>query len=149
VRLARRNIKTRASLVSCRRAVSAVFSVLLMVIIVFVAGIFLYNFVSGMMENMTSSTSNQLFSLRIENVAVNNTCMTIHIGNQLNYDVAVTRVYINNEPHDLLFNTGDGVKIPKTASGPVYVTGSYTAGAMYDVKVVFDSGQSLITVVRY
>ena len=70
-------------------------------------------------------------------------------GNRLDYDVAVTRVYINNEPRDLLFNTGDGVKIPKAASGPVYVTGSYTAGAMYDVKVVFDSGQSLITVVRY
>ena len=138
------------SLVRCQRAVSAVFSVLLMVIIVFVAGIFLYNFVSGMMEKMTStSSSNQLFSLRIENVAINSTCMTIHIGNQLNYDVAATRVYINNEPHDLLFNTGDGVKIPKTASSPVYVTGSYTAGAMYDVKVVFDSGQSLITVVRY
>jgi hypothetical protein len=121
-----------------------------MVIIIFVAGIFLYNFVSGMMGNMArASSSNQLFSLRIENVAINSTCMTIHIGNQLNYDVAVTRVYINNEPHDLLFDTGDGVKIPQAASEPVYVTGSYTAGAMYDVKIVFNSGQSLITVVRY
>jgi hypothetical protein len=137
------------SIASCQRAVSAVFSVLLIVIITFVAGILLYSFVSGMMENMTDSSSNQLFSLRIENVAVNSTCMTIHIGNTLNNDVGVTRVYVNNEPHDLLFSTDKGVIIPKGASGPVYVLGSYMAGGMYDIKVVFNSGQSLITVVRY
>jgi hypothetical protein len=121
-----------------------------MVIIIFVAGIFLYNFVSGMMENMTcASSSNQLFSLRIENVAVSSSCMTIHLGNQLDYDVAATRVYINNEPRSLFFDTGDGVKIHTASSSPVYVAGAYTAGAMYDVKVVFDSRQSLITLVRY
>ncbi len=84
-------------LASCLRAVSAVFSVLLMVIIIFVAGIFLYNFVSGMMGDLTDSSSNQLFSSRVENVAINNTCLTIHVGNSLNYDVCVTKVYVNNE----------------------------------------------------
>jgi flagellin-like protein len=136
--------------VSCRRAVSAVFSVLLMVIITFVAGIFLYNFVSGMIGEVTdSSSSNQLFSLRIENIAINNTCMTIHVGNALNHDVGVTKVYVNSEPRSLLFNTDDGVIIPQGSSGPVYVTGSYTAGGMYDIKIIFNSGQSLITVARY
>jgi deoxycytidylate deaminase len=120
-----------------------------MVIIVFVAGILLYSFVSGMIENMTDSSSNQLFSLRVENVALNNTCMTIHVGNSLNDDVGVTRVYVNNEPHGLLFCTDNGVIIPKGCSGPVYVLGSYATGGMYDIKIVFTSGQSLITVVRY
>jgi low affinity Fe/Cu permease len=121
-----------------------------MVIIIFAAGIFLYSFVSGMMGDLTeSSSSNQLFSLRIENVAVNTTCMTIHMGNSFDHEIAVTRVYINNEPRSLLFTTNDGVTIPKASSGPVYVTGSYTAGGLYDIKVVFNSGQSLITVVRY
>jgi hypothetical protein len=137
------------SIVNCRRAISAVFSILLMVIITFVAGILLYSFVSGMMENITDSSSNQLFSLRIENVAVNSTCMTVYVGNSLNDDVGVTKVYVNNEPHDLLFSTDKGVIIPESSSGPVYVMGSYTPGGMYDIKVVFHSGQSLITIVRY
>lgn len=137
------------SVASCRRAVSAVFSVLLMVIITFVAGILLYNFVSGMVENLTDSSSNQLFSLRVENVVLNDTCMTIHVGNSLNDDVGVTRVYVNNEPRDLLFSTGTSVIIPKGSSGPVYVNGPYVAGGMYDIKIVFNSGNSLITVVRY
>jgi flagellin-like protein len=137
------------SIVSCRRAISAVFSILLMIIITFVAGILLYSFVSGMMENITDSSSNQLFSLRIENVAVNSTCMTVYVGNSLNDDVGVTKVYVNNEPHDLLFSTDKGVIIPESSSGPVYVMGSYTPGGMYDIKVVFHSGQSLITIVRY
>ena len=138
------------SIVSCRKAISAVFSILLIVIITFVAGILLYSFVSGMMENITdSSSSNQLFSLHIENVALNSTCMTIYVGNSLNDDVGVTKVYVNNEPHDLLFATDKGVIIPESSSGPVYVMGSYTPGGMYDIKVVFHSGQSLITIVRY
>ena len=137
------------SVVSCRRAISAVFSVLLMIIIVFVVGIFLYGFVSGMLKNMTTdSSSNQLFSLRIENVAINSTCMTIHVGNSLNDDVGVTKVYINSELHELLFLTDDGVIIPKSSSGPVYVLGSYTPGGMVDIKIIFNTGQSLITVVR-
>lgn len=133
----------------CRKAVSAVFSVLLMGIIILVAGILLYSFVSDMIENLTDSSSNQLFSLRVENVAINNTCMTIYVGNSFDDDVAVARVYINNELHDLLFSTDRGVVIPKGSSGPVYVKGSYVAGGLYDIKVIFTSGNSLITVVRY
>jgi hypothetical protein len=120
-----------------------------MVIITFVAGILLYNFVSGMVGNLTDSSSNQLFSLRIENVVMNNTCMTIHVGNSLNDDVSVTKVYVNKEPRDLLFSTSTDVIIPKGSSGPVYVSGPYMAGGMYDIKNVFNSGNSLITVVRY
>jgi hypothetical protein len=120
-----------------------------MIIIIFVAGIFLYNFVSGMVGNITDSTSNSLFSLRIENVVMNDTCMTIYVGNSLNDGVGVTKVYVNNEPRDLLLSTGTSVTIPEGSSGPVYVNGPYMPGGMYDIKIVFNSGNSLITVVRY
>jgi flagellin-like protein len=133
----------------CRKAVSAVFSVLLMVVIIFVAGILLYSFVSGMVENLTDSSSSQLFRMRVENVVINNTCLTIYVGNSFDDDVAVSKVYVNNESHDLLFSTDSGVIIPKSSSGPVYVMGSYVVGGMYDIKVIFTSGNSLITVVRY
>jgi hypothetical protein len=101
-----------------------------------------------MIEDMTESSTNQLFNLRVENVAINSTCITIYVGNSLNYDVGVTKVYVNNEPHDLLFYTDSGVIIPKGSSGPVYVVGSYTPGA-FDLKIIFGSGNSLMTVVRY
>jgi hypothetical protein len=120
-----------------------------MVIIIFIAGTFIYKFVSGMIEDLTDSSSNRLFSLRVENVAINSTCVTIHVGNLFDQNVVVTKVYVNNEPHDLLFCTDNGVIIPKGCSGPVYVVGSYVTGSLYDLKIIFASGYSLITVVRY
>jgi hypothetical protein len=63
-----------------------------------------------MIGDLTDSASNQLFSLRIENIAIDSIFMIIHSGNQLDADVAVTRVYINSEPRDLLFAKGDGEK---------------------------------------
>jgi flagellin-like protein len=135
---------------NCEKAVSAVFSVLLLVIITFVAGIFLYSFISGMMENMTDSSSpNQLFSLRIENIAVNDTCMTICVGNSCGEDVAISRVYINNEPKEICQCAGSGEIIPKFSAGAVQIVGTYTAGCSYDIKVIFTSGTSLISYIRY
>jgi hypothetical protein len=135
---------------SCEKAVSTVFSVLLMVIITFIAGIFLYSFVSGMMEDLTDSSSpNQLFSLRIENVAINDTCMTIYVGNSCCEDVGVAKVYINNEPKEVFLCTDSGLTIPETSTGKVQVVGSYVAGCSYDIKIIFTSGNSLISYVRY
>ena len=132
------------------KAISAVFSVLLMVIITFVAGTLLYSFVSGMMENMTDTSSpNQLFSLRIENIAINDTCMTICVGNSCGADVAVAKVYINNEPKEILQCAGSGGIIPKCSAGAVQIVGTYTAGCSYDIKLVFTSGNSLISYFRY
>jgi hypothetical protein len=59
-----------------------------------------------MMGDLPDTSSNQLFSLHIEKIAVRSICMIIHIGNQLDYDVAVTIAYANNEPRDFLFVTG-------------------------------------------
>jgi flagellin-like protein len=133
---------------SCEKAVSAVFSVLLLVIITFVAGIFLYNFSMGMVENLTSSSTTP-FSLRIENVVINNTCMTICVGNSCGEDVGVAKVYINNEPKDIFLCTNSGVIIPEASIGKVQVVGNYVAGCSFDIKLIFTSGSSLISYVRY
>ena len=135
---------------SCEKAVSIVFSVLLMVIVTFIAGIFLYSFVSGMMEDLTDSSSpNQLFSLRIENVALNDTCMTIYVGNWLNEDATVSKVYINNEPKEIFLSTINGAIIPKASTGAIKIGGKYVIGCSYDIKLIFTSGNSLISYVRY
>lgn len=132
------------------KAISAVFSVLLMVIITFAAGIILYSFVSGMMENMTDSSSpNQLFSLRIENIAINDTCLTICVGNSCGEDVAVSKAYINNEPKEIFQCVGSSGIIPKCSARAVQIVGTYTAGCSYNIKVIFTSGTSLISYIRY
>jgi flagellin-like protein len=129
-----------------RKAISGVFSVLLLVIITFVVGIFLYSFTMGMFSNLTSSSSNSPFSLRIENVNINDTCMTIYIGNTLNHDVKVTRVYINNQPTQILSSTAT---ILRESTGKVQILGTYAVGTAYDIKVILDSGNSLVTYARY
>jgi hypothetical protein len=133
---------------NCEKAVSAVFSVLLLVIILFVAGILLYNFSMGMVENLTSSSTTP-FSLCIENVAVNDTCMTICVGNSLNQDVAVSRVYINNEPKEILLSTSSSTTIPKASTGTVQIVDKYAVGCSYDIKLILTSGNTLISYVRY
>jgi hypothetical protein len=121
---------------------------LLLVIIIFVAGILLYNFTIGMVEDLTDS-STTLFSLRIENVNINDTCMTIYVRNSLDYDVAIARVYVNNEPKEIFHFTDSGVIIPKASAGAVQIVGTYVVGSAYNIKLIFTSGNTLMTYVRY
>jgi predicted PurR-regulated permease PerM len=131
------------------RAVSAVLSVMLLIIIVFVLGIVLFNFVIGLVGNITESDSTQPFSLLIENVNINDTCMTIHVGNRLNHEVSVQTAYINDEPREILNLLGNGASIPANSTGTLYVKGPYVAGGLYNIKLIFNSGNSVISVARY
>lgn len=133
----------------CKSAISAVFSVLLLVIITFAAGIVLYNFVIGMIEDITESESVQPISLYIENVNINETCMTIHVGNRLNNEVSVKTAYINDEPREILNLPRNDASIPPNATGILFLKGPYVAGGLYNIKLVFNSGYSLISVARY
>lgn len=131
-----------------KRAVSAVLSVLLLVITTLGVGILLYNFVMETIGNVTEPPTAQPFSLFIENVAINNTCITVCIRNSRNENVIVKRVYVDNEPCDFLpYN--NKVIIPKNSTGKVYIPGSYNRGALYEVKLTFTSGLTLLSIQRY
>jgi flagellin-like protein len=131
-----------------QRAVSPVFSVLLLVLITFSVGIFLYNFVMGTMGNVTEPPTAQPFSLFIEHVSINNTCITVHIRNSYNKDVTIDRAYVNKEPRDIL-PLNSKVVIPKNSTGEVYIPGSYNKGALYEVKIISTSGNTLLSIQRY
>jgi flagellin-like protein len=130
------------------KAISPVLSVLLMVLIVFILGIVLFNFITGLIENFTEPDSTQPFSLYIENVNINETCMTIHIGNRLNHEVSVEKAYINDELRQILNSKGIA-QIPCNCTGMLYIKGPYTPAGLYNIKLVFNSGQSLMYVARY
>lgn len=131
-----------------RKAVSAVLSVLLLVVIVFVVGIFFYTGVMGNLQAIMESTSVEPFSLFIGNVAFNRTCMTIHVMNLCGRDAVVEVVYVNDEPFEV-YCFGGKVFVPGKDSGSVYVLGSYTSGCLYEIKIVFSSGYSLYSMARY
>jgi len=134
---------------SGRRAISAVFSILLLVIITCIAGIFLYNFVIGTLTNATDSGSVDPFSLHIDNVNMNDTCMAIYVGNRLNHEISVAKVYINDMSRDILNSVEGRVLIAPSSTGIVYVKGPFVAGCSYNIKVIFNSGGSLLSIVRY
>ena len=130
------------------KAVSAVLSVLLLVVIAFVVGIFLYTGVMGNLEAIMESSSVEPFSLFIGNVAFNRTCMTIHVINSCGRDAVVEVVYVNDEPLEV-YCFGGEVIVPAEDSGSIYVLGSYTSGCLYEIKLVFSSGYSLYSMARY
>ena len=131
-----------------RKAVSAVLSVLLFVVIVFVVGIFLYTGVMGNLEAIMGSSSVEPFSLFIGNIAFNRTCMTVHVINSCGRDAMVEVVYVNDEPLEV-YCFGGEVIVPAEDSGSIYVLGSYTSGCLYEIKIVFSSGCSLYSMARY
>lgn len=114
----------------------------------FVLGIVLFNFVIGMIENVADSESAGPFSLLIENVNMNDTCMIIHVGNRLNYEVTVKSAYINDERREFSL-PGNAASIPSNSTGILYVSGTFTGGGLYNIKLVFNSGSSVISVARY
>ena len=130
------------------RAISAVMATLLMIIITCLAGGVLYYFGIEMIENITSSESTQPFSLCIDTVSFNSTCMKIYVRNGLDRDLGVIEVYINKRSYDIYISSSCFDAIPKGSIVPIHVLGSFSDGCMYNVKVVFDSGNSLLSVVR-
>jgi hypothetical protein len=130
------------------RGISHVLSVLLLVIVAFGVGILLYNFVMETMKNVTENPSAQPFRLLIENVAINDTCMTVYIRNSLNRDVTIDRVYMDNVPCDVLPSNSKLV-IPKNSVEAVYIPGSYNRGALYEIKIIFTSGHTILHIERY
>jgi hypothetical protein len=130
------------------RAISAVFSVLLLIIITCVAAIFLYDFVINIVTNAADNASVDLFSVHIDNVSINNTCMTVYVGNRLNQAVHILKAYVNEVPSTILNTSDSGILIPSNSTGILYLNGSYTAGCQFDIKLVCDSGYAILTTTR-
>ena len=133
-----------------QRAISPVLATLLLVLITFAVGILLYAFVSGTVMNLTTNESTQQpFSLLIENVAINNTYITVYVRNSRSQDAFIERAYVNNEPHDIFNTVNNKVVVPKNSVAQIYILGSYTAGTLYEIKLILSSGSGLSSIKRY
>ena len=90
-----------------------------------------------MIENITSSESTQPFSLCIDTISFNSTCMQIYVRNGLDRDLSVVEVYINKKAYDICVFGSCVDLIQKGDTVPIHVLGSFSDGCMYNVKVVF------------
>lgn len=127
-----------------KKAITAVMATLLMVIITCLAGAVLYYFGIEMIENITSSESTQPFSLCIDAISFNSTSMQIYVRNGLDRDLVVVEVYINKKSYAVCVLGSCDDSIPKGTTVPIHVLGSFSEGCMYNVKMVFDSGHSIL-----
>jgi len=126
------------------KAITAVLATLLMIIITCLAGAVLYYFGIEMIENITSSESTQPFSLCIDAISFNSTSMQIYVRNGLDRDLGVVEVYINKKAYDICVFGSCVDLIQKGDIVPIHVLGSFSDGCMYNVKMVFDSGHSIL-----
>lgn len=134
-------------MLSDERAISAILSTLLFVIIILIAAILLSNLVNGEVENFIESSSKP-FKLFIGNVAFNKSCITIHVLNSGERDAIIDKVYINKDPR--AFNLLDyDLKIKANTGKEIYIFGSYTNGCRFEIKIIFESGYFLYTMEKY
>ena len=126
------------------RAISGIFGVLLLIILTCLVGLVFYAFGIGMIEDITGSDSMQPFSLCIDNISFNSTCMKIYVRNGLDRDLSVVQLFINDKLYEVYTSSSCFDTIPKGSTVPIHVLGIFSDGCMYNIKMIFDSGHSVI-----
>jgi hypothetical protein len=114
-----------------RRGSTAVFAVLLLVLLTFVSGILFYTFVMQNIEFATNTFSNQMAALLVNSFTINSTHIVAFLQNTGSALVEITSAYVNG----LITAIVNLVKIAPNAVGAVILTGSFIAGNSYDVKL--------------
>jgi len=126
------------------RAITAVIATLLLIILTCLAGVVFYSFGIGMIEDITGSDSLQPFSLSIDTISFNSTCMQIYVRNGLDRNLGIVELYINKKAYDVYTSSSCFDTIPKGSTVPIHVLGSFSDGCMYNLKMIFDSGHSIL-----
>lgn len=114
-----------------RRGSTAVFAVLLLVLITFVSGILFYTFVMQNIEFATNTFSNQMAALLVNSFTINSTHIVAFLQNTGSGLVEITSAYVNG----LITAIVNLAKIAPNAVGAVILTGSFLAGNTYSVKL--------------
>ena len=114
-----------------RRGSTAVFGVILLVLITFVSGILFYTFVMQNVSFATNTFSNQMAALLVNSFSINSTHIVAFLQNTGSKLVEITTAYVNG----LITAIVNLVKIAPNAVETVILAGSFIAGNVYNVKV--------------
>ena len=114
-----------------RKASTAVFGVLLLVLVTFVTGILFYTFVMDNINFATEKISTQIAGLLLDSFSINSTHIVTSLKNAGSTLVEITTAYVNG----LVTAITNLVKIAPDAIGSVILTGNFLPGNTYDVKL--------------
>jgi len=114
-----------------RRASTAVFGVILLVLVTFVSGILFYTFVMDNVSFATDTFNTQMVGLLMKSFSINATHIVAFLQNTGSALVEVTTAYVNG----LVTAIVNLVKIAPEAIGSVILTGNFLPGNTYDVKL--------------
>jgi hypothetical protein len=114
-----------------RIASTAVFGVLLLVLVTFVSGILFYAFVMDNVNFATETFSTQMIGLLMKSFSINATHIAAFLQNTGSALVEITTAYVNG----LVTAIVNLVKIGPTAIGSVILAGNFLPGNTYDVEL--------------
>lgn len=119
------------NLKASKKGSSLVLGTAMLVIVTLIAGLFFYNYVMGSVQVMTNNFNTQMSLLMLESVNINATHITAFIRNTGSVVVEILNAYVNNEIALLV----QQVKIAAASIAPAYISGTYTKGSTYNIKL--------------
>jgi len=116
---------------SRRGTTTAVFGVLLLVLVTLVSGVLFYTFVMDNVNFTTKALNNQIAGLLLKSFTINSTHIVAFLKNTGAQIVEVTSAYVNG----LIATITNLVKIAPNSFGSVVLSGNFQHGNTYDVKL--------------
>jgi len=135
-------------LASSKKGSSLVMASVLMIIVTLIGGIFLYNYVMGSVQSMTTDFNTQMSLLLVDSVYINGTHISAWIRNTGSSVVSIVNAYVDNQIA-LLVNE---VKVAASSVSVAYIVGKniiFTQGSTYTVKLAGMFGTVLTFNVNY
>jgi hypothetical protein len=114
-----------------RKGSTAVFAVLLLVLITFASGILFYNFVMSNISFATNTYNTQMVALLVKSFTINATHIVAFLQNTGAAMVEFTNAYVNG----LITALVTLVQIAPNAVGAAILQGDFLAGNTYTVKL--------------
>ena len=114
-----------------RKASTAVFGVLLLVLVTFVSGILYCSFVMDNITFAAETLNTQIAGLLLNSFTMNSTHIIAFLKNTGGQVIEVTNAYVNG----LITTVANLVKIAPNAIGTVVLKGNFLSGNTYDVKL--------------
>jgi hypothetical protein len=114
-----------------RKGSTAVFAVLLLVLITFASGILFYNFVMSNISFATNTYNTQMVALLVKSFTINATHIVAFLQNTGAAMVEFTNAYVNGLITALVML----VQIAPNAIGAAILQGDFLAGNTYTVKL--------------
>ena len=116
---------------SRRATTTAVFGVLLLVLVTLVSGILFYTFVMDNITFAAETLNTQIAGLLLNSFTMNSTHIVAFLKNTGAQIIEVTNAYVNG----LVTAIANLVKIAPNAIGTVVLIGDFLSGNTYDVKL--------------